>query len=430
MQEMVAYGTLMMTLGLVLYRPRIGLGLRVGPAAAAALGVAVLLATGVVSPADLADTLGVLWRPSLAILSIMLTTNVAQRLGILDHFAGLLEPRPGQPVGRLFRSVFALSAVTSAVLNNDAAVLLLTPLIVRLIRRRYPNRPDLVVPFAFAVFAAAGVAPLVISNPMNLIVAEFAGIGFNAYAARMIPIAIAGWVTAYAILRAVFRRRLLGDTGGGEAGRSTAPRLSRPAKQFLALFAAALGAYPALSYAGGPVWAVAAGSAALGAWMCWHHRIASPVQLAAAVSWEVLLFLFFVFVLVLGLRNVGLVERIANLYNSPAGPAAQVVVIGFSSAVGSSLLNNHPMAILNALAIRSLPDGTQWHMLAALIGGDLGPRLLPMGSLAGLLWLDSLRRQGVHIGLSRFIVVGLAVTLPTLGVSLAMLLLGMAYAGP
>jgi Na+/H+ antiporter NhaD/arsenite permease-like protein len=70
---------------------------------------------------------GALWRPSLTIASIMLTTNVAQRLGVLNYFAGLIEPRPGQPVGRLFGSVFAFSAVTSAALNNDAAVLLLTP---------------------------------------------------------------------------------------------------------------------------------------------------------------------------------------------------------------------------------------------------------------------------------------------------------------
>ena len=60
-------------------------------------------------------------------------------------------------------------------------------------RRCYPDRPDLLAPFAFAVFSAAGVAPLVISNPMNLIVAEVAGVGFNEYAARMIPISVAGW---------------------------------------------------------------------------------------------------------------------------------------------------------------------------------------------------------------------------------------------
>jgi arsenical pump membrane protein len=134
-----------------------------------------------------------------------------------------------------------------------------------------------------------------------------------------------------------------------------------------------------------------------------------------------MLFLFCVFVIVLGLRNVGLVDRITELYSSAISPAAKVAVIGISPAIGSAVMNNHPMAILNALAINGLPEGKQPLILAALIGGDLGPRLLPMGSLAGLLWLDSLRRQGVYISASRFILVGLPVTIPSLGLSLLML---------
>ena len=60
-------------------------------------------------------------------------------------------------------------------------------------------------------------------------------------------------------------------------------------------------------------------------------------------------------------------------------------------------------------------------VLAALIGGDLGPRLLPMGSLAGLLWLESLRRQRVDLPLGRFVLVGAAVTAPVLALSLALI---------
>ncbi len=92
MQETIAYGTMMMTLGLVLS----GIGWRAGPAAAAAFGVVVLLTAHIVTPADLASGFQVLWRPFLAIVSIMLTANVARRLGILDNFARAIEPRPGQ----------------------------------------------------------------------------------------------------------------------------------------------------------------------------------------------------------------------------------------------------------------------------------------------------------------------------------------------
>jgi hypothetical protein len=70
-----------------------------------------------------------------------------------------------------------------------------------------------------------------------------------------------------------------------------------------------------------------------------------------------MIFLFCVFVIVLGLRNVGLVDRITELYSSAISPAAKVAVIGISSAIGSAVMNNHPMAILNALAINGLPEG-------------------------------------------------------------------------
>lgn len=428
MQETIAYGTLLVTLGLVLARPRIGLRLQIGPAAAAAFGVAVLLLAQVVSPRDLVDGFQALWRPFVTIVAIMVSTNVAQRLGVLDYFAKLVRPGAGVSVASSFRAVFIFSAITSAVLNNDAAVLLLTPLIVDLVRRSYPNRPDLVVPFAFAVFSAAGVAPLVISNPMNLIVAEYARIGFNEYAARMIPVSVAGWVTTYAVLRLVFGRHL--SAGAEVSGEHRSPALSRAAKQFLLVLGLGLGAYPVLSYAGGPVWIAAAATAAAGLWLCWRHEIASPLRLAAGVSWEILLFLFCIFVIVLGLRNVGLVARIADLYASVSHFAGQITLIAVASAVGSAVLNNHPMAILNALAIRELPQPMPHQVFAALIGGDLGPRLLPMGSLAGLLWLDSLRRQHVHVRLPLFVGVGFAVTVPTLALSVLILLLSNGRAAP
>src|SRR5260370_42599752 len=98
MQETIAYGTMMMTLGLVLS----GIGWRAGPAAAAAFGAVVLLTAHIVTPADLASGFHVLWRPFVAIRAIMLTPDVAQQLRILDNFARAIEPRPGQSRGRVF----------------------------------------------------------------------------------------------------------------------------------------------------------------------------------------------------------------------------------------------------------------------------------------------------------------------------------------
>lgn len=435
MQELTAYSTVVVTMSLALARPRIKtLGVRVGPGAAAVLGVAAMLLCGAVGLSALAEAVATLWRPLLTVFAIMVITRVAHILGLLDDMARLLErctaPRltaagwQSAPA-RAYVTVFVTSCITAAALNNDAAVLLLTPIVLAVVRRRFSGQGHLIVPFAFAVFLGAGVAPLVTSNPINLVVADIAGIGFNAYAVRMIPVAVAGWLASLAVLWLIFRRKLA-PVAIPEPALSSAPRargLSGPAAQALVLLATTLAAYPLMSYFDGPLWLVAISCAALGVLLCSRQRMASPVEVVRSVSWEILLFLFCVFVIVLGLRNVGLVDQIADVYRwGGAGRIGQVATVGIASALGSAAINNHPMAILNALALDRLSDVEAHHFLAALVGGDLGPRLLPTGSLAGLLWLESLRRAGVHVSVRQFCLVGVAVTVPALVVSLVVLL--------
>lgn len=386
---------------------------------AAVLGVVLFAAGGIVHPADMRAGFDTLWRPSLAILSIMLSTVVARNLGILDAISIRIATHAGPSPIPMFRSVFICSAVSSAVLNNDAAVLLLTPLVVGLVRHCYVGREDLTIPFAFAVFSAAGVAPLATSNPMNLIVADYIGIGFNEYAGRMIPIAIVGWIVAYGALRIVFRTTLSRTMARQVTSRQAIPALPAAARWYLGILLLSLACYPALSSIGGPVWVVAAGIAACGVALCAAYRVASPRQLVAAVSWPIAIFLYCVFVLALGLHNAGWVAHLTAFYALPPDGPARIALISAVSAVGSAILNNHPMATLNAMALRG---DTHQHVLAALIGGDLGPRLLPMGSLAGLLWFDSLRRMGVRPRLGQFIGVGAALTVPALAISLAILI--------
>lgn len=252
----------------------------------------------------------------------MTMTGVVQEVGAFDRLALRIEASARRTSATAaFTLVFLLSVVTPALLNNDAAILLLTPLVVALTRRLYPDRPGVTEAFAFAVFLAPGVAPFVVSNPMNMIVAEFAGVGFNAYARVMAPIALAGAVVTYAILRLHFRRSLAG---------------------------------------------------------------------AAAERRDV-----------------------ARVAPHPAG------LVGVVSSLGSALVDNHPMALLDMMALGG-HRGTR-PLLAALVGGDIGPRLLPIGSLAGLLWIDLLRRAGIEITIGRFLRLGTLVLLPTLTISLAML---------
>lgn len=408
--EALTYSTVAVTLGLVVARPRIGPRFRLSPALAALAGVAVLAACGSVRLGDVGWAAMTMWRPLLGIVSIMSMTGVARRAGVLAGVADFVFARAAGSPARLFGFVFAFGAVTAAVLNNDSAILLLTPLVVDAAKKRHRT---LVVPLAFAVFLSAGVAPLVVSNPMNMVVASVANIGFNEYASRMVLPAVAGWLVTFAMAYFVFRKTIRAAETEVAADVSERASLDGQQKLVLAALATVVLAYPVVSYFGGPVWIVAVCGAVLllGIGARLGHR---PSEIARSeVHLDVLLFLVSVFVLSIGLRNVGLVDRLAHVYEG-----ASPLRVGAVSALGSAVLNNHPMGHLNMMA---LDGSSHTRVLAALVGGDLGPRLFPMGSLAGLLWLEMLRRAGVEVSVRRFVVVGALATIPTLGVCLTLI---------
>src|SRR5262249_41710070 len=146
-----------------------------------------------------------------------------------------------------FALVFVIGAATAAVLNNDAAILLLTPMIVPMIARRFPRRSYLVAPFAFAVFSSAGIAPLATSNPMTLVVAERVGIGFNAYALRMAPVALVASIVSFLAIRRVYKSMLDDTEAATGPERGSLAELPSAAKWVLAVLGATLVAYPILS---------------------------------------------------------------------------------------------------------------------------------------------------------------------------------------
>jgi arsenical pump membrane protein len=419
MEEVLAYGTLAMAVTLAVSRPRVGpWGLRFSPGTAALLGVVLLLLSGLLRLDDVLACARIQWRPLLALTCIMAMTGVVQEVGAFTRLSQKIESRArATSATTAFSLVFLLGVMTPLLLNNDAAILILTPLVIVLTRRLYPGRPEVTEAFAFAVFLAPGVAPFVVSNPMNMIVAEFAGIGFGAYARVMAPISLAGAALTYLILRMHYRRVLGAVTAApGPISIRARHAAERPAVILLLLVFVA---YPISAALGGHVWMIALAGAAASLAIACRHRVAGPRKLLGHVSFDTLLFLWGVFLVVAALRHVGVVDRLASIYaSSPAGSARELGVVGVMAALGSAAVDNHPMSILNMMALGA--HGSK-PLLAALVGGDIGPRLLPIGSLAGLLWLTLLRRDGVEIRIGTFVRLGATVLLPTLALSLALL---------
>lgn len=422
MEQAAAIGSLCLTLTLVITRPPVGRFGRLNPVLGALPGVLLMLLTGVLVPKDIANGAMLLWRPLVTIASIMATTSIAHRLGIFDRVTRSIEIRARGPVSHAFTAVFVIGAITAALFNNDAAVLLLTPIVIPVIRRLYPRRIESVSgPFAFAIFMSAGVAPLCTSNPMNLVVADHAGIGFNSYALRMIPVAVTGSVVTYVMLRLTFRRVLEDPVAAGGREQGSLAELGSSSRSVLVIVAGMFAAYPILSYFDGPVWIAAFAGAIFTCGIGLREKHITTRHVVDGVAWDILAFLFLIFVTALGLQNIGITGAMSKVYATANSSGHGIALVGGVSALGSAVLNNHPMAALNALVIESLAGEHQWRTLAALVGGDLGPRLLPMGSLAGLLWLEMTRRLGVEIRTWTFVRTGFLVTIPALAASLAVL---------
>ncbi len=419
MEQAVAYSTLGLTVSLAVLRPRLGSLGRFTPGGAALVGVIALFATRLLSFEQMLNAARLQWRPLIALTSIMVITGVVQEVGAIDRLVAWIEQRARtRSAAWTFTVVFAISVITPALLNNDAAILMLTPIVVALTRRLYPKQPAITVAFAFAVFLAPGVAPFIVSNPMNMIVAEFAGLDFNSYALVMLPISLVGAALTYVILRWRYREAL------GQAVIAVVPTTTvhrHPAERpAVLLMLAVFVAYPVAASVGIEIWSVAFAGALASLALCRLYRVAPLRKATSHVSIDILIFLWGIFLVVQGLRGVGVVDWLAGVYARPMpGSGGELATVGVTSALGSALIDNHPMSILNMLAI----DGAHapWLLLAALVGGDIGPRLLPIGSLAGLLWIDLLRRAGVEIGVVRFVRVGTLVLLPTMVVSMLML---------
>ncbi len=412
MQPATTYCIAASTILLVLSRPAL-LGHRLSPALGAGLGVLALAGFRAIGITDVGYLLGELWRSFVVLASIMVMTEVATRVGLLNAWARRLDARSSSTKG-LFARLFILSVGTAATLNNDAAILLLTPLAVTLVSQRFDledkegsDRSHVLLPvFAFGVFMGAGVAPFVVSNPMNMLVADYAEIGFNDYAYRMIPVAAGGWLVAFTMMRFIFRKPL---------ALPFPTKLSQPLKPFtreqfqmMAVLFISLASYPLVSLLHGPVWLVACG-AAVAALTIERVTLKNLSEtITRGIAWETLAFLVFILLIASALQHVGLVDFLAERYSGASN--AEIAV---TSAVGSAVLNNHPMAYINMLGLEAVGQ-PKVGVLAALIGGDLGPRLLPTGSLAGLLWIELLSRRKIKISLWRFVTLGFWVTVPSL----------------
>lgn len=421
----------LLTLTLVIWQPRLkwqpgGLGI----GWSASFGALLALATGVVGVADIPVVWNIVWNATITFVALIVISLLLDEAGFF-RWAALHVARWGRGDGhRLFALVVLLGAAVSALFANDGTALILTPIVLAMLTA-LGLRPATTLAFILATgfIADAASLPLVISNLVNIVTADYFDLGFSAYASVMVPVNLAAVAASLGTLYLLFRRDLPATyeldrlEAPGQAVRD--PQVFRTGFWVLGVL---LVGYFAAEPLGAPVSVIAVLGAALLYLVAARGNVISTRRVLAGAPWQIVLFSLGMYLVVYGLRNAGLTDLLAGVLDRLAdgGLWSATLGTGVVMAVISSLMNNMPSVLIGNIAIQdSAATGLirEGMIYANVVGNDLGPKITPIGSLATLLWLHVLSLKGVRIGWGQYFRVGIVLTLPVLLVTLGALAL-------
>lgn len=427
MTQITALSVVAVTVGLSLGRPRIG-PVRIHHGSAGVIGAALTVLLGIGPPDVLVAAARILAAPIVTLVSLMLMTQVAERAGLFELLGASLAQCANGSGPRLFVYVFFAGTLIGTVFTNDAAVLILTPIVFSLVERMAGSTwtAENKLPFYFGVLYVANlVGALVIANPINLVVANLLGIGFLEFALWMVLPSLASILVSFAGLWVCFRHSIPKSFQLPSLPENLNSKRRLQALCAMIIAATMLGFFME-AITGIPTWCVALMGAVFSLMIHKAFARGKLAPLFQSVGWDVIIFMAGMFVVGLGLRHVGVTHSLGRFIERVSGGQiwAMRTAVGLLAGTCSAIINNHPTADLMAFTIQdlalSVPERKSL-AFAALIGGDLGPKMLPIGSLAALIWFRLLRDRGVNVSYAQYIRIGVPITLAALVVALAVL---------
>lgn len=419
-----------LTIVLVIWQPK---GLGIGWSAI--IGAALALVSGVVHVGDIPVVWNIVWNATATFIAVIIISLLLDESGFFE-WAALHVARWGNGRGRLlFTYIVLLGASVAALFANDGAALILTPIVIAmLLALGFSRGATLAFVMAAGFIADSASLPLIVSNLVNIVSADFFKIGFNDYASVMVPVDIASIVATLVMLHLFFRKDIPATYDVSklpEPHKAIKDPLTFKTGWFVLLLL--LVGFFGLEPLGVPVSAVAAVGALILFIVAKRGHAINTGKVLRGAPWQIVIFSLGMYLVVYGLRNAGLTDYLSMILDRFAEQGLWVATLGtgFLTAFLSSIMNNMPTVLIGALSIEgSSAAGVikEAMIYANVIGSDLGPKITPIGSLATLLWLHVLSQKGIKITWGYYFRVGIVMTLPVLFVTLAALALRLSFA--
>lgn len=313
-----------------------------------------------------------------------------------------------------FDLLYVLGMLLSTILNNDSMIILLMPVAINVVSTAGEISGKAKWIMLYAPFAAIGVAPHLLANPINMLLADSSQLGFNQYVLAVFPSAMSTWVLTWVILRLLFRRLLSQEVRNPRIEEMETSKPGELRMLFIVLLPIFL--FPVLMPLLDMYLLIGPVLSAMIAVMLFRSIRWADVR---EMDYHIFLFLIALQAVAFSLNDGVLIETMTAWYKQLEGPG----IVGIS-AIGSGVWNNHTITALNLVVLETPELDSYFNYLCAAVGGDLGPQMLPTGSLAGILWMGALSKTSFQNSLIRFVLVGTLITVIVVPVAYFMLQLG------
>jgi arsenical pump membrane protein len=417
-----------MTMVVILWRPG---GLN--EAWPASVGAMIIFLMGIVSRADVADIISKIGGASVTIMATIVMAVILESFGFFHWAAARLATFSRNSGYRLYWYIQLLCFLMTLLFNNDGSILITTPILIILLKN-LRLKPHEMIPYLLsgALIATASSAPIGVSNIVNLIALEIVNMTLYMHTAMMFVPATLGLLFMSWLMFLVVKKKLpktlpaslenieesffskqFHPLKGAISVDSKKKRTLFMLKVLLFVFIMRCLLFVA-SFLAIPIELVAVlGSVVLLIWR-WYHLRTNPVDILKKTPWHILIFAFSMYVIIYGLHNAGLTQILVAICEPIVNQGlfqASFIMGGLVSLL-SNIFNNHPALMIGTITLTEMgldPITLKTIYLANIIGSDIGSLLLPIGTLASLIWMHILRQNKIKVKWKDYLSVSLIV---------------------